>query len=213
MPPRPPGVEANGTAVADPGTAAPVRFAATEGVLSLTLYGHDADGDRLDWQAAGLPRGMVLNPAADGSRITLALDPWTTWPPARWQHRHAGPCASHRHCWRRCGELHRTVEIAVANVNQTPRLMPLPLHRINEGETLAFTVRAADLDGDALRLSLLHDATTPAGVSFDASPAATSNGPWINGGRQRYRQQPGLHLHLPGQRRHRHHHQTAQVRV
>ncbi len=66
----------------------------------------------------------------------------------------------------------RTLEVAVANVNQAPRLLPLPLQLVNEGETLHFTVRAADADHDAVQLALLHDDSTPPGVAFN--PASGS---------------------------------------
>ena len=41
---------------------------------------------------------------------------------------------------------------------------------VNEGETLHFTVRAVDTDHDAVQLDLLHDDSTPPGVSM-RSPA------------------------------------------
>jgi hypothetical protein len=61
----------------------------------------------------------------------------------------------------------RSFEIQVANLNQTPRLLPLPLQLVRESDTLGFTVRAADPDGDAVSLALIHDAATPAGIHFD----------------------------------------------
>ena len=63
----------------------------------------------------------------------------------------------------------RAIEIVVANANQAPRILPMPLQLIEEGETLAFTVVASDADRDAVQLSLVHDQGTPAGVSFNAS--------------------------------------------
>ena len=64
-------------------------------------------------------------------------------------------------------QVSREIELTVANVNQAPRVLPLPLQLIQEGETLAFTVRSADPDGDATRLSLIYDDTTPEGLLFD----------------------------------------------
>ena len=63
----------------------------------------------------------------------------------------------------------RDIDIVVRNINQAPRLLPLPLQLTQEGQTLSFTVRAADGDNDAVQLALLYDASTPAGVNFDAN--------------------------------------------
>jgi hypothetical protein len=51
------------------------------------------------------------------------------------------------------------ITITVANVNQAPRILSMPLQLILEGETLAFTVRAADADADnsAAGLTLRYD--------------------------------------------------------
>ena len=51
----------------------------------------------------------------------------------------------------------------MANVNQAPRILPMPLQLVQEGETLSFVVRAADADQDAVRLALQYDADTPEG--------------------------------------------------
>ncbi len=48
-----------------------------------------------------------------------------------------------------------------------PRILPMPLQLVREGETLGFTLTPGDADGDAIQLALLHDATTPAGVHFN----------------------------------------------
>lgn len=55
------------------------------------------------------------------------------------------------------------------SVNQTPRILPMPLQLIQEGETLAFSVLGVDADQQVTRVSLLRDANTPEGVFFDAS--------------------------------------------
>lgn len=59
-------------------------------------------------------------------------------------------------------------EIHVAHVNHLPVIQPMPLQLVNEGSTLGFHLIAHDIDGDPVRLSLLQDAATPPGVSFDA---------------------------------------------
>ena len=63
----------------------------------------------------------------------------------------------------------RTFEVAVANFNQAPRILPMPLQLVNEGETLSFTMRTGDVDNDVDRTSLIYDTNTPAGVSFDGN--------------------------------------------
>jgi hypothetical protein len=63
----------------------------------------------------------------------------------------------------------RALEITVANTNRSPRLLPLPLQLVQEGETLDFTLRAVDADNDAVQLALLRDENTPAGVAFNAA--------------------------------------------
>lgn len=45
----------------------------------------------------------------------------------------------------------RELLISVANVNQTPRILPVPLQLVSEGDTLSFTVRGVDADNDATR--------------------------------------------------------------
>ena len=61
----------------------------------------------------------------------------------------------------------REIEVTVRNVNQAPVLLPMPLQLISEGQTLAFDLRSTDGDNDAVRLALLYDENTPAGVFFD----------------------------------------------
>lgn len=60
-----------------------------------------------------------------------------------------------------------TIEVTVANTNVAPSILAMPLQLISEGDTLSFTLLPVDADGDAVNLALLHDASTPAGVSFD----------------------------------------------
>ncbi|MDD2761989.1 MAG: hypothetical protein PHH11_17065, partial [Methylomonas sp.] len=163
------GVEVNGQPVADPGQASALRLNATEGVpLSLALYGSDADADRLDWTASGLPRGMVFTPASDGSKANLAWTPdifaaqdSNTGTPGLWRFTVTGSDGA--------ASFTRTVEIAVVNVNQTPKILPMPLQLVSEGDTLGFNLLGADADGDALRYSLIYDENTPSGVYFDGA--------------------------------------------
>ena len=48
----------------------------------------------------------------------------------------------------------REIALTVRNRNQAPRLLPLPLQLVQEGQTLAFTVRAVDADNDATALAV-----------------------------------------------------------
>ncbi|HLF95978.1 MAG TPA: CARDB domain-containing protein, partial [Methylococcaceae bacterium] len=166
------GVMVDGVEVADTGDAVqPIRLHATEGVpLAVDLFGRDTDADLIDWKSLDLPRGMRLEvPAAgNGNHALLRWTPDTfaaqdgnTGTPGLWRFSvQAGDGA---------GEFTRTFEIAVANVNQTPRLLPLPLplQLVKEGETLSFTLKSADADRDPIITSLVYDENTPEGVYFD----------------------------------------------
>jgi len=66
----------------------------------------------------------------------------------------------------------RTIELVVRNLNQAPRLLPVPLQLVQEGQTLAFTMLVGDADNDQTRLALVYDDDTPAGVSFNATNGA-----------------------------------------
>ncbi|EXI65626.1 MAG: rhombotarget A [Candidatus Accumulibacter adjunctus] len=151
------------TAVADTGDT--LRLRASEGVpLTIEIRASDADADPLHWQFDGLPRGMSVTTDAD--RVLLA------WTPDLFaaEDGNGGSAGLWRLSLRASdGMAHftRAIEVQVANHNQPPRITPLPLQLVGEGETLAFAVHAGDADGDAVRLALLHEPTTPAGVHFD----------------------------------------------
>ncbi|MBK6595654.1 MAG: putative Ig domain-containing protein [Burkholderiales bacterium] len=152
-----------------------IQLNATEGIpLSLELFGHGSDTDLSDWSATALPRGMSLSlPANDDT--TRAVLAWTpdrfaaqdsnTGTPGLWRFIVTGSDGM--------AQFTRTFEITVANVNQTPRILPMPLQLVNEGETLSFVLRAADADNDALGINLVRDAgganAVPAGVIFDSA--------------------------------------------
>jgi hypothetical protein len=111
---------------------------------------------------------MTFLPSEDGNRLDLAWTPdafagndGTTGTAGLWRFTVTASDGAARFT--------RTLEIQVANVNQTPRILPLPLQLLREGETLAFTVKSADADNDAVQLSLIRDETTPAGVSFNGA--------------------------------------------
>jgi len=170
------GVLVNGQPLADSssasGDASALQINAREGqALALEVFAQDSDADALHWRVAGLPRGMRFS--ADGPRA--AFD-WTPDLFAAQDGSDPDPGAVRPGHWRfnvsandGMATLSRDIEIVVANANQAPRILPMPLQLINEGETLAFTVVAADADRDAVQLSLVHDQETPPGVSFNAS--------------------------------------------
>jgi hypothetical protein len=156
-------VRVDATAVADTGGL--LRVTATEDVpLAIEIHATDADADLLHWQFDSLPRGTSVTP--DGHRVTLA---WTPDLLAA-QEGNSGSAGLWRLSLRGSdGMAHfaRDIELQVGNRNQPPRIAPIPLQLVSEGETLAFSVHATDADGDAVRLALLHEPTTPAGVRFD----------------------------------------------
>ena len=63
----------------------------------------------------------------------------------------------------------RQLQISVANTNQAPVVLPMPMQLVYEGQTLGFTVLAQDADNDALRYSLVYDDNTPKNAYFDAT--------------------------------------------
>jgi Putative Ig domain len=141
---------------------------ATEGVpLELSVFAQDLDVDHLNWSATGIPAGMLLDVNANGTQATLR---WTPNNLAAQNNSLNSPAGTYRFTLTAsdgAAQVSREIEVKVANVNQAPRVLPLPLQLIQEGETLAFTVRAADPDGDATKLSLIYDDSTPEGLLFD----------------------------------------------
>ncbi|QKS29665.1 MAG: tandem-95 repeat protein [Candidatus Accumulibacter similis] len=160
--------------VADTGD--PLRLTATEGVpLAIEVGASDADADPVHWQFDSLPPGMSVTP--DDHRVTLS------WTPDLFaaQEGNSGSAGLWRFSLRGSdGSAYftRDIELQVGNRNQPPRLAPIPLQLVSEGETLAFGVHASDADGDAVRIALLHEPTTPNGVSFDP---ATGHFDWQPG--------------------------------
>ena len=160
-----------------------IQLNATEGIpLSLELFGHDSDIDLIDWNATTLPRGMSLAlPASDDTtRVVLNWTPdrfaaqdGNTGTPGLWRFTVTGSDGT--------AQFTRSFEITVANVNQTPRILPIPLQLVNEGETLSFTLRAADADnGDrastSANLSVTVLPVNDAPLAANASYAVAQGG-------------------------------------
>ncbi|MFT5960936.1 MAG: VCBS repeat-containing protein, partial [Burkholderiaceae bacterium] len=169
------GVQVNAVQVADSANAnTPVRIAATEGApLTIDLFGQDADTDLINWTAPGLPRGMLLDVPAAGNGNHAVLR-WTpdlfaaqdgnsnvSGTPGLWRFTVTGSDGM--------ADFTRSFEISVADLNQAPRILPMPLQLVREGDTLSFTLRAGDADNDVVRTSLIHDSSTPDGVAFDGT--------------------------------------------
>jgi len=130
------------------------NLSAQEGVaFTLQLVGHDLDGDPLTYSATNLPAGASLDP-------TSGL---LTWTPNLYQAGAYKVAFSVTDGNRTASE---TVSLHVANTNQAPILLPLPIQLGREGAELKFTLTAADADGDALRF--VAD-TLPAGSQFDSA--------------------------------------------
>jgi len=165
------GVQVNGSQIVDTGVTAPIQLNASEGVpLTIELFGRDTDADLIEWAATGLPRGMTLDvPNAGNGK--LAVLRWTpdlfaaqdsnTGSAGQWRFSVRGSDGS--------AQFERSFEINVANVNQTPRLLPMPLQLVNEGQTVNFTLRSFDADNDAVGMSLIYGNSSPSGVVFDSA--------------------------------------------
>ncbi|MBC7734291.1 MAG: putative Ig domain-containing protein, partial [Bacteriovorax sp.] len=152
-----------------------------EGVpLSIELSALDSDLDLLDWKVEGLPPGMSLQASNGTGGQSRALLRWTAGLFAAQSGNsndgQNGMAPGHYLLTARASDgsasVTRDIEIVVRNVNQAPRLLALPLQLVPEGQTLNFAVLASDGDNDATRLALIYDATTPAGVFFDAASGA-----------------------------------------
>ncbi|MDB5858608.1 MAG: hypothetical protein JWQ76_2297, partial [Ramlibacter sp.] len=166
--------QVNGASVAAGGAV--LAVASQEGApLSLELFARDPDSDLLTWTVAGLPPGMALSLDATGARATLQWTPGAFAAQGNNLLNGSGAIDPINNGLYRVqlvasdgsAFFTRTIDITVANTNQAPRLLPLPLQLVSEGDTIGFVVRPVDADGDALRLALVYDGTTPAGVLFD----------------------------------------------
>ncbi|HET7864109.1 MAG TPA: putative Ig domain-containing protein, partial [Burkholderiaceae bacterium] len=166
-------VSALGASIAGDALAGSVTtVTAQEGVaLSLELSARDTDLDFLQWTVTGLPTGMTMEPSAGSDGQTRLVLRWTPGLFAAQSDNTEGATPGRYRLVVTAGDgmasVTREIDLAVANVNQAPSLLPMPLQLVQEGQTLAFTMLAADADNDATRLALVYDGDTPAGVNFD----------------------------------------------
>ena len=127
--------------------------------------------------APALPAG----PTGSAGSASLVLS-WTPGPFAA-QHA-AGGSPGHYAFTVRASDGHGTVEqsltLDVANTNLAPKIAPIPMQIVREGETMTFAVAAYDADGDTVALALVRDGTTPPGVSFDAQSGTVEWTPDLN---------------------------------
>jgi len=171
------GVQING--VATNLTTDPTPVTAKEGVpLSITISARDTNQDWLSWIAASLPRGMHLD-VQDGTNGNSNLV--ISWTPDLFAAQDTniiggtgstGSLAGHYSFTIKASdgavEVVHSFDVTVANTNQAPQILPMPLQLVTEGDTLSFTTLGVDADGDPLKLSLIYDDTTPSGVFYDA---------------------------------------------
>ncbi|MCP5058661.1 MAG: tandem-95 repeat protein [bacterium] len=158
-----------------PPVVAPVgnKAGSTNQQLSFTVTASDPDGDALTLSAVGVPNGATFTDNGDG---TASFD----WTPA------AGDAGSYQATCTASDAALSTSEvitIAIGLVNNPPTLTPIGDRTVMPGQTLAFTVMAADPDGNTLALAatgLPNGATlTDNGdgtASFSWTPAANQTG-------------------------------------
>ncbi len=170
------------------GGSTTTQITASEGVpLSIEIFARDTDLDQLNWSVTGLPRGMQVGgqTTEDGGQISGNSKLLLNWTPdyfaalpstagGRGAGGEGGSDGTGVYTFTVTASdgiatVQQTFEVTVTNTNQAPKILPMPLQLVNEGDTVSFTVLAADPTATRLACALLHDANTPAGISFDPS--------------------------------------------
>ncbi|TAL18590.1 tandem-95 repeat protein [bacterium] len=129
-------------------------------LLGFTVLAADPDGDTLTYSAAGLPSGATLD----------ALSGEFAWTPGYAQSGSYSVTFTVNDRGANVGQSDsETVTITVNNVNRPPILEPIGGRTVNENETLAIGVEAADPDGDALAYSA---GELPAGATLNVATGA-----------------------------------------
>ena len=162
-------VQANGQTVASQAGATTISAAETQPV-SVTVLAKDPDGDYLNWTAASLPPGMTLTqtPGSNGqSQLTLNWTPGVIASQASTPGNPAGVYTVTVSASDGLTQVTQTLTFNVAHVDQAPIMQALPTQIVDEGNTVNFNVLANSPDGRVPLLSMVQDANTPSGVSFD----------------------------------------------
>src|SRR6185437_11003779 len=162
-------VHANGQPVANQAGATAINAAETQPV-SVTVFAQDPDGDYLNWIAANLPPGMTLTqtPGSNGqSQVTLNWTPGMLASQSSTPGNPKGVYTVTVSAGDGLAQASQTLTFNVAHVDQTPVMQALPTQIVDEGTTASFNVLAHSPDGSVPLLSMVRDANTPAGVTFD----------------------------------------------
>lgn len=135
--------------------------------LNLQITSSDPDGDGLTLTATGLPNGSTFTP--NGGNGTFS------WTPG------FGETGTYNVTFTVTDDgvppaaAMETIVISVGDVNRAPTLTPIGNQTVNEGMALAFTVTAADADGDMVTIS---SANLPMGATLTPSGAGMSDFAW-----------------------------------
>ncbi len=153
-----------------PPTLAPIGNKAgnTNQLLSFTVTGTDVDGDAVTCSATGVPMGATFTDNGDGTGSF-------TWTPG------AGDVGSHPVTFTVSdGSLsaNEAITIGIGVVNNPPTLTPIGNRTVLQGQTLAFTVMAADPDGNGLALAATN---LPAGAALTDNGDGTAGFSWTPG--------------------------------
>jgi hypothetical protein len=138
------------------------RSVAEGATLSFTIAAADDDGDELSYAASSLPSGASFDPATRTFSWTPGYDRAGSYPGVRFQVSDGA------------ATVFEEIQITVTPTNRAPKLEAIGSRSVAEGATLAFTVAAADDDGDALSYAASNlppgSSFTPATRTFSWSP-------------------------------------------
>ncbi len=132
--------------------------------LQLILIASDPDGDNLTYSATGVPEGAEFDPATQTFN----------WIP---NYNRAGSYTVTFRVSDGSLTVSRDVVITVKQVNLLPEMVSIGNQTVNEGQSLQFTVSAADPDGNILTYSATG---VPEGASFDPTTQTFSWTPNYN---------------------------------
>lgn len=127
-----------------------------DSLITFTVTGADPDSDPLLYSVTGLPSGAVFD--TSGTKTF-------TWTPDFEQ------AGSYTVVFTvddgRTGIANRDVQFTISNINRAPTFNPaIGNKEVSEGKTLAFVVRATDLDADPISFGITG--SLPQGAGFDS---------------------------------------------